>query len=571
MNFRTKVFITFLPLALLPLVTFAYLVRNEVSKRLTTQFENQVQSVTASVTSDLVAQSDAIAASLNGIGELMFSDNRFRAAIATANGNDRSYVIDFASKAMKLTGLSVLQLQDPQGRIISSGHFRGEFDRIELELPRLLSTLGSRAALASVRTPTGTQLAILRVDSAVIAGLNYKVVGGRVIGAEFLDRLSPDENLNIRIVYPGGVIGTKARPDSLALDFSPAGRTIEIPYVDQPHDSVSRAILVIDRGTAELDSLQGSMDRWLAFMGLLSIGFVMIGVSILAARISRPLTELADKTARINLDRLNVDFHTRRRDEIGHLSSVLGRLTRKLKTSASEIRDAERRAAQGELARQVNHDIKNGLTPIRNVFTHLLELANSTPADVPEVLKSRSETIESSLAYLATLSSNYAKLSPDTIAMRCDFSAIVRHVVADAEGRRSVTVEADASEIAFVLADPVSLRRIVENLVDNAIDSIEGSGTVTVSIELVSDDPAERLVRLTVADTGVGMEPEVRERVFDDFYTTKEKGTGLGLSIVRRLVMDSGGRISVESKAGRGSRFVVDLPALEVEGTPASQ
>jgi signal transduction histidine kinase len=106
----------------------------------------------------------------------------------------------------------------------------------------------------------------------------------------------------------------------------------------------------------------------------------------------------------------------------------------------------------------------------------------------------------------------------------------------------------------------VALRRVLENLVKNALDSLDskpGRVTITTAVDSSGDGPR---VRITVADTGTGMSAEHRARVFDDFFTTKENGTGLGLSIVRRLVMDMDGSIQVESEEGKGSRFLIDLP-----------
>ena len=111
------------------------------------------------------------------------------------------------------------------------------------------------------------------------------------------------------------------------------------------------------------------------------------------------------------------------------------------------------------------------------------------------------------------------------------------------------------------------LRRILENLVGNATDSVAGraNGAVTVTTEAAARD-GNRLVRVTVADTGPGMTRAELDKAFDDFFTTKEGGTGLGLSIVRRLVVDLGGSIRMETEPGSGTRAIVDLP---VAGAPA--
>jgi signal transduction histidine kinase len=101
---------------------------------------------------------------------------------------------------------------------------------------------------------------------------------------------------------------------------------------------------------------------------------------------------------------------------------------------------------------------------------------------------------------------------------------------------------------------------VLENLVINALESLPaGDGRVTVGTAEAAT-PEDRRVTITVSDTGAGIAPEAVDRIFDDFYTTKERGTGLGLSIVRRLVTDMGGRIRVHSEPGRGTTFTVDLP-----------
>ena len=110
------------------------------------------------------------------------------------------------------------------------------------------------------------------------------------------------------------------------------------------------------------------------------------------------------------------------------------------------------------------------------------------------------------------------------------------------------------------IGDPIAFRRILENLVANAVDSLESKpGRITISTASIQRD-GEPAVRMTVADTGRGMTAEEAGKIFNDFYTTKEGGTGLGLSIVRRLVMDVQGTIGVESAPGQGTRVIIEIP-----------
>jgi signal transduction histidine kinase len=293
--------------------------------------------------------------------------------------------------------------------------------------------------------------------------------------------------------------------------------------------------------------------------GLLAV----VLVAWTASRISRPLARLTEKTSRVDLDRLDVDFTTRRTDEIGTLSRVLGAMTSRLRASAAHIKDAERRATLGEMARQVNHDIKNGLTPIRNVFRHLTQIADDDPGRMPGVFKDREETIESSISYLETLASNYARLSPRIDRRPCDINDIAGGVVESLDpGDENIDLSFEPGDLrgGSILGDPLSVRRIFENIIDNAMGSLgDTGGKVAVATERVVRD-GDDMIRITVTDTGSGMSSDRVSKIFDDFFTTKDQGTGLGLSIVRRLVMDLGGTIDVTSEVGKGSRFQIDLP-----------
>jgi signal transduction histidine kinase len=146
----------------------------------------------------------------------------------------------------------------------------------------------------------------------------------------------------------------------------------------------------------------------------------------------------------------------------------------------------------------------------------------------------------------------------------------------DAGGDR---VRTDLSpSVGAVLADPVALRRILENLVRNGLDAAgdgaDGGGVEirtapgTAAGELAGGAPGPdgrggRVVRITVADDGPGIPEEDRERIFRDFYTTREEGVGLGLSIVRRLVADLDGSLELETRPGVGSAFTVEFPAAD--------
>ncbi|OLC02070.1 MAG: hypothetical protein AUH45_09750 [Gemmatimonadetes bacterium 13_1_40CM_69_22] len=555
MSFRARILIGLGLIVLFPLAVFELRVRADMADRLTAQYQRRVASLVAVIRADLSRDSAGIAGRLDALKDAIAADNRFR--LAALQGTDRAYLLDYAGNAMRFTGLAMLQIQDEQGRIISSGHFRNEYDRAEPELPRLLATAPGGTALLEARTAEATLLALARVDSLRLGGRRLTLVGGVAVDSSFLARLAPDSDLAVSLTLPTDPL---ARVDSTAQVVG----TLAVPFVglrDSPGLGVAR--IVVTHSLAPLAVLRRRVDAAFAAAVLLTGAIALLLASWLSNWISRPLRELARRTAEIDMERLDIRFESDRADEIGALSRLLGAMTERLRAGAARLREAERRIAVGDLARQVNHDIKNGLIPIRNVFRHLLEAARGGPDRLAAALQDRQGTVESGISYLENLATNYARLYPQPGRTPCDVNDAVRETirrVGDASRGELRTELAD--ELPAVHTDPVVLRRILENLVGNALDSLESRpGTVTVvTARAAGADDGRPAVRITVADTGRGMSREELNRAFDDFYTTKPGGTGLGLSIVRRLVLDANGALRVETEPGGGSKFIVELP-----------
>jgi two-component system nitrogen regulation sensor histidine kinase NtrY len=193
---------------------------------------------------------------------------------------------------------------------------------------------------------------------------------------------------------------------------------------------------------------------------------------------------------------------------------------------------------------------------------HLRQVEQDEPGALAAVFAERRGTVDSSIAYLETLATSYQRLSRPLDRRECDLNALITDVVRSAEGPEHVEFGTDLVNLPPVVGDPIAYRRVLENLIANAVDSLQSQrGRVTVSTRLAARDGDLPMVHVTVADTGRGMPAGEAARIFDDFYTTKEGGTGLGLSIVRRLVMDFHGTIDVDSAPDRGTRIVVGIPA----------
>src|SRR5213592_2153303 len=203
MKFRTRLLISFGVVVLIPLLVFGLGIRGEMSKRVTAEY---VAALVKVIDADLAREDDRIRARLTALKSSLALDNSFRNVVV--RGADRAYVLDYAGDAMRLAGLDFLQILNDEHRVVSSGHFRNEYDR-PAAVPPLPPAPGT--ALVRARAPEGEFLALVRADSLRLAGGRFTLVGGIAVDARFLARLAPDSDLVVSIVLPGA----EPPPDSV--------------------------------------------------------------------------------------------------------------------------------------------------------------------------------------------------------------------------------------------------------------------------------------------------------------------------------------------------------------------
>jgi len=559
-TFRTRLLLAFTTTTLVSVSLLALGMRHQLTARLVEENTRRVDDLAKVAIEDLSRENANISARLNRLARSLADDNQLRAAVRGAP-NERDLLLDWAQGAMRMTGLSMLQLQDEEGRILSSGHFRNEFDRLDPVLPALLARSSDRATVVTVRTPEGPILVLAREDSVTIGDRRFTLVGGITIDRAFLRGFARGNDVALSLVTPDGTVSsdtTETRGVS-AVQRQPLAYIGARDGARADSMDVAPASVVVTHSSAELDRLRRDVNRWFAIaLGIASLGAVGLALW-LSAGLSRPLAELTRAISKMALDGPELELATGRDDEIGTLAKRFGVMGRRLRASATQLREAERRATVGEMARQVNHDIKNGLIPIRNVVQHLAQVQEREPDQLATIFNERRPTLESSIGYLDTLARNYARLTPKTERRSFDVSAVARDAVRSASADDAVVQAKVAESLPPVIGDPVLLRRILDNLLRNAIESLpSGKGTVTLETRRA---PRGNGVWVIVTDTGRGMSEHELAHAFDDFHTTKATGTGLGLSVVRRLTADLQGELRVESAPGRGTTFTIDLPS----------
>ena len=230
----------------------------------------------------------------------------------------------------------------------------------------------------------------------------------------------------------------------------------------------------------------------------------------------------------------------------------------------SELLRAQKAAAWNEVARRIAHELKNPLTPIalsaERIARQLDRGTNS--ADSQRILRDCANTISREVESVKSLADEFSRFSrfPAAQPVPCDLNEIVRNGLDVFSGRLAgIDVRTDlAAKLPAVNADPEQLKRVVVNLVDNAAEAMQESMVkrLLVTTRATSADSLE----LVVADTGCGISPEDKEKLFLPYFSTKDRGTGLGLAIVSHIVSEHGGRIRVEDNRPAGARFFVEVP-----------
>lgn len=310
---------------------------------------------------------------------------------------------------------------------------------------------------------------------------------------------------------------------------------------------------------------------------------IAVGVLFAVIRMLRPLTTLTDAAKRIGegdyrpieeipANWLGRDEVTLLAEEFNSMAEKLARRDEKLREQHRQLLKSERLATVGRMTSAITHELRNPLSSINLNTEMLMEglLDRGIERDDDEIMPLL-ETITDEVDRLREITEEYlvyARLPSSDLGSH-DLNEIVQDLIdfhrSEWEQKGiSVALELESDEIE-VLADPNQLRQALLNIVKNAIEASPDGSEVAVEVEATEENAAVRVV-----DEGPGIDPEIRDELFEPFATTKSDGTGLGLAMTQQIVRDHKGRICVSSPDTGGCRFVVQLPRADSDSAPLS-
>jgi nitrogen fixation/metabolism regulation signal transduction histidine kinase len=301
---------------------------------------------------------------------------------------------------------------------------------------------------------------------------------------------------------------------------------------------------------------------------LINIFVLLLALGVIAALyvtnwVTKPLKTLQDSLASIQLGKLNKQLDYVGSDEIGSLVKVYNQKVEELEQAASALARSERESAWREMARQVAHEIKNPLTPMKLSVQHFQRTFNKDDEGAQERLERFSKMLIEQIDTLTNIAnefSSFAKM-PMSKAEGVVVSEVVSNVV-------QLFVDSSEAQVLYeneggqarVFIDKDELIRVLTNLVKNAVQAlqVQREGKILIRTWLVKGK-----VYVSVADNGSGIAKEARGKIFQPNFTTKSSGTGLGLAMVKSIVEQSGGQVWFEDNPQGGTIFFVEFPEME--------
>lgn len=337
-----------------------------------------------------------------------------------------------------------------------------------------------------------------------------------------------------------------------------SGFIVVTKIVDEDFVQASEQIVSVHQMFKTLDFFEGDLTQGflLTFFAVYApIAALSIALGIYFSRkITSPLLSLVQGTKRVAAGDWDYRVRATSRDEIGELVQAFNAMVATLKEQQEQVIALEKMALWREIARVLAHEIKNPLTPIQLTVQQIKDKYRGDDPEYRRLIGECTEIINDEIETLRTLVREFSEfarmpkleLTPGNIN---DLTEEVAKLYSNE--RLSMDLDPQLPEINF---DYEKMRRVLINLLENSLDSIhqKGAGEIRIRTSLEGGD-----VVIQHSDTGAGIAEDVRDKIFEPYFSTKKSGVGLGLAIVKRIVEEHGGTITVESLAGKGTDFYI--------------
>ncbi len=341
--------------------------------------------------------------------------------------------------------------------------------------------------------------------------------------------------------------------------------SVYAPVRDQ--NGLVYAYLGIPYFTSEQELKQEISNFLITIIILNAFIFLIAGVIalIITNRITRSFTLISLKMREVNLSKNNEKIDWPRNDEIGQLVSEYNTMVGKLDESATALAKSEREGAWREMARQVAHEIKNPLTPMKLSLQYLQKAINSNHPDVARLSQNVANTLVEQIDHLSKIASDFSQFANigNVKVEVFDLHDKIRKQIDLHSSNSAITIHwKPVPQPVYIAADRTQMNRLFTNLIINAIDALGQQEDATITI---SENLSATTILISIADNGTGIPKEFQANIFTPNFTTKTSGTGLGLAMCKSIVEQAHGHIWFTTAENIGTTFFIQLPLVTTE------
>jgi len=532
--------------------------------------------------------------------------------IVKANGAEIVHAITMDDTARDIwrqlssgTNMDILELGDADGTIVASAYDPARFGISDKEALRIAK---SRMKAPSLRIRSGNRLTVEYICPIPAKGKPLAfVVGGYYLkeqlkpigaGADYIFLLQGNSP---SVIYGSGVSigdlkdnliklaqqnGSSPSPAPKTATKTPATPKVTPQQKNKPSEEEKSEMprLLIGKkeytiGVVPLTSgknnqlgaiiaafsdapsnkIQGALIRSLIGVAIAGIISAYIAGYFISKSVTKPIQDLVDGVGVIADGNLDHRIETDAQGEVKFLVDSVNDMTVSLKENRERAISAERIAAWQDVARTVAHEIKNPLWPIQSSIRSLRKAYQSDKESFEEIFDECTETIVEEVESLRKIVDEFSQFArmPKPNLNECNINDVITDTLKLWTGRpENVEIITNLTKIPIILGDKEQLSRAFINIITNAVQAMPDGGKLTISTSLND----QKLVCVTFSDTGIGMAQEIKEKIFQPYFTTKESGTGLGMAVVHRVITDHKGIIEVESEENVGTKFIISFP-----------
>ncbi len=419
------------------------------------------------------------------------------------------------------------------------------------------------------------------VDSLSVYGENLESLVNEVAEIHNVDVNIYDLEGNLEMtsdddVYKRGILSYKMHP----LAYYHLNRLRQVQRVQEENVSslqylsiysavrdengAVRKYLNIPYFSSQIDLKQEISNFLVTIINLNAFIFLIAGIIALfiTNRITQTFSVIGEKMRAIRLGRANEEIVWKKDDEIGELVKQYNKMVQELEQSAEALAKSEREGAWREMARQVAHEIKNPLTPMKLSIQYLQKAINSNQGNIQELTTNVANTLIEQIDHLSKIAadfSQFANIGNKKIEL-VDLHQVIHSLVELHRTNPKVEIDWQPMPGSIILkADKTHMNRLFTNLLANAVDACDQNKTCRINI---SEEMKDGHAIVTISDDGEGIPEDIRQRIFTPNFTTKTSGTGLGLAMCKSIVEQAKGDIWFETEVGKGTSFYISLPAI---------